>query len=112
MTAGRCARSRRTSWRSAAGKSSTTAGTSDERHRPRGGTLRATPDFGGYAMFRLLVLLPLMVGPPGYKHVGGRNGVEVFRQMSSPAIDLYAEGDIEAPPWAVRAALLDYDHAS
>jgi polyketide cyclase/dehydrase/lipid transport protein len=64
------------------------------------------------AMFRVLVLLPLLVGPAGYKHVGGRHGVEVFRRMSSPAIELYAEGDIEAPPAVVRDVLLDYDHAS
>ncbi len=62
-------------------------------------------------MFRLLVLLPLVVGPQGYKHVGGAHGVEVFRLMSSPAIDLYAEGDIEAPPAVVRDVLFDYGNA-
>ena len=64
-------------------------------------------------MFRLLALaVPLLVNPPSYKHVGGRNGVEVFRNTSSPVIDLVAEGDIEAPPAVVRDVLLDYDHAS
>ncbi|HXU74675.1 MAG TPA: START domain-containing protein [Polyangia bacterium] len=64
-------------------------------------------------MFRLLVLfLPLLTAPPDFKHVGGAHGVEVFRQMSSPVIDLYAEGDIDAPPAIVRDVLLDYDHAS
>ena len=44
-------------------------------------------------MFRLLVLaLPLLVNPGNYKHVGGTNGVEVFRQMSSPVIDLLRRG--------------------
>jgi hypothetical protein len=63
-------------------------------------------------MFRLIVLLPLVTAPAGWKHVGGRSGVEVFRHLSSPVIDLYAEGDIEAPPSVVRDVLLDYEHAS
>ena len=65
-------------------------------------------------MFRLLVLaLPLLASNvPGFKHVGGKYGVEVFRDMSSPVIDLYAEGDIEAPPAVVRDVLLDYANAS
>ena len=65
-------------------------------------------------MLRLLVLaLPLLAGgPPGFKHVGSRSGVEVYRLMSSPVIDLYAEGDIEAPPAVVRDVILDYDNAA
>jgi hypothetical protein len=65
-------------------------------------------------MFRLLVLtLPLLAGTPGnFKHVGGKNGVEVYRQMNSPVIDLLAEGDIEAPPSVVRDVVLDYANAS
>lgn len=65
-------------------------------------------------MLRLLLLaLPLVTGPlPGFKHVGGKNGVEVYRLMSSPVIDLFAEGDIEAPPAVVRDVLLDYDNAA
>ena len=64
-------------------------------------------------MFRLLVLvLPLMTAPPDFKHVGGSHGVEVFRQEKSAVIDLYAEGDIEAPPAVVRDVLLDFEHAS
>ena len=65
-------------------------------------------------MFRLLALaLPLLAAPPpNFKHVGGANGVEVFRQEKSPVIDLYAEGDIPAPPSVVRDVLLDYDHAA
>ncbi len=64
-------------------------------------------------MLRLLALaLPLLVAdPPGFKHVGGRNGVEVFRNMASPVIDLYAVGEIAAPPDVVRDVLLDYDNA-
>ena len=63
-------------------------------------------------MFRLLLLsLPLLTAPPNFKHVGGAHGVEVFRQDKSPVIDLYAEGDIDAPPAVVRDVLLDYDHA-
>jgi hypothetical protein len=68
-------------------------------------------------MFRLLTLaLPLLSMHPaqaaGYKHVGGKNGVEVYRQTNSPAIELLAEGDIDAPPEVVRAVLLDYANAS
>jgi hypothetical protein len=65
-------------------------------------------------MFRLLALaLPLLAGSPGnYKHVGGKSGVEVYRQMNSPVIDLLAEGDIDAPPSLVRDVLLDYPNAS
>ncbi len=64
-------------------------------------------------MLRLLALaLPLLAAdPPGFKHVGGRNGVEVFRNMASPVIDLYAVGEIAAPPDVVRDVLLDYDNA-
>src|SRR3954447_24686334 len=65
-------------------------------------------------MFRLLALaLPLMAGIPGnFKHVGGKHGVEVYRQMGSKVIDLAAEGDIDAPPSVVRDVLLDYPNAS
>jgi hypothetical protein len=65
-------------------------------------------------MLRLLALaLPLMVANvPGFKHVGGKDGVEVYRNMSSRVIDLYAVGDIDAPPAVVRDVLLDYQDAS
>jgi len=65
-------------------------------------------------MLRLLVLaLPLLAADVrGFKHVGGKDGVEVFRNMASRVIDLYAEGDIAAPPSVVRDVLLDYDNAS
>jgi hypothetical protein len=66
-------------------------------------------------MNALLLLVPLLAvtnGPSGYKHVGGADGVEVYRQMSSQVIDLVAEGDIDAPPSAVRAVVLDYVNAA
>ena len=65
-------------------------------------------------MLRLLALaLPLLAANPhNFKHVGGKHGVEVFRNEKSPVIDLYAEGDIEAPPSVVRDVLVDYAHAS
>lgn len=65
-------------------------------------------------MLRLLVLaLPLLAADVrGFKHVGGKDGVEVFRNMASRVIDLYSEGDIAAPPSVVRDVLLDYDNAS
>jgi hypothetical protein len=59
----------------------------------------------------LAATLLVATGAPGYKHVGGKSGVEVFRQMDSPAIDLMAEGDFEGPPSAVLGVILDYDHA-
>jgi hypothetical protein len=65
-------------------------------------------------MRALLMMVPLVVGGavPGYKHVGGHSGVEVYRQMQSPDIDLLAEGDIDAPPSMVRDIVLDYQNAS
>ncbi len=65
-------------------------------------------------MFRLLaVALPLFAADAGkLKHVGGKHGVEVYRNMASPAIDLLAEGDIDAPPSVVRDVVLDYANAS
>ncbi|MDB4968613.1 MAG: Collagenase [Myxococcales bacterium] len=64
-------------------------------------------------MNALLMMVPLVVASamPGYKHVGGANGVEVYRQMQSPDIDLVAEGDIDAPPSMVRGIVLDYANA-
>ena len=65
-------------------------------------------------MFRLLALaLPLLAANMGsFKHIGGKHGVKVFRNLASPVIDLYAEGDIDAPPSVVRDVLLDYANAS
>jgi hypothetical protein len=61
----------------------------------------------------IYLLLPLLVGDGGsYKHVGGASGVEVYRQMRSPVIDLLAEGEFDAPPARVLAILLDYANAS
>jgi hypothetical protein len=62
---------------------------------------------GSWALATLL----MATGAPGYKHVGGDKGVTVYRQMQSPVIDLQAEGDFEAPPSAVMATILDFDHA-
>jgi hypothetical protein len=64
-------------------------------------------------MLAFLALVPLLVAnvAPSYKHVGGKSGVEVYRQMASPVIDLMAEGDIDAPPSAVRDVLIDYANA-
>src|SRR5258706_11179186 len=60
----------------------------------------------------LSLALLLAGAAPGYKHVGGRGGVEVYRLTSSPVIDLWAEGDIDAPPAVVRDVLLDYANAN
>ncbi len=56
-------------------------------------------------------LLPLVVAG-GFTHVGGAAGVDVYRRLASPVIDLRAEGDIDAPPSRVRQVLLDYANAS
>lgn len=48
---------------------------------------------------------------PGYKRVGGNHGVDVSRKLATSAIDLVAEGDIEAPPALIRTILLDYPRA-
>jgi hypothetical protein len=65
-------------------------------------------------MLRLLLVLPLLVAPDGggFERVGGTHGVEVYRRMASPFIDLLAQGEIDAPPGQVRDALLDYDDAT
>jgi Polyketide cyclase / dehydrase and lipid transport len=62
-------------------------------------------------MLRLMLLAPLLAANASFKHVGGANGVEVYRQMSSPVIELFAEGDVDAPPAVVRDVLLDFDNA-
>jgi len=62
-------------------------------------------------MLARLLLLPLLTIGAGYTHVGGRAGIEVYRQLDSPIIDLVAEGDLDAPPADVAAILLDYAHA-
>jgi hypothetical protein len=62
---------------------------------------------GGMALATVL----LAAGVPGYKHVGGDKGVKVYRQMQSPAIDLMADGELEAPPTAVLAVVTDYAQA-
>jgi hypothetical protein len=60
-----------------------------------------------------LALIPLVAAAqaPGFKHVGSHAGVEVYRQMRSPVIELVADGEIAAPPSQVRAVVLDYAHA-
>jgi hypothetical protein len=64
-------------------------------------------------MFAFLAWVPLLAATlaPGYKHVGGKSGVEVYRQMQSPVIELLAEGEIDAPPSVVRDVLIDYPNA-
>jgi hypothetical protein len=64
-------------------------------------------------MRELLMIVPLLLTglSPNYKHVGGAHEVEVYRQPQPEAIDLIAEGDIDAPPEVVRAVVLDYANA-
>jgi len=49
---------------------------------------------------------------PGYDHVGGHDGVEVYARKDPNRIELMTVGDIAAPPEAVQAVLLDYANAS
>src|SRR5262245_57907068 len=60
-------------------------------------------------MYRILALLGLLAtAPPGYNRFTSGDGVVVYRRDQGPAIELYAEGVIAAPPEQVRAVLLDY----
>jgi Polyketide cyclase / dehydrase and lipid transport len=49
---------------------------------------------------------------PGYEHVGGHDGVEVYARKDPHRIELMTVGDINAPPEVVQAVLLDYANAS
>ena len=53
----------------------------------------------------------LAVNAGSFKHVGGKQGVQVSRLMDSRVIDLLAEGDIDAPPSVVRDVVLDFPNA-
>jgi hypothetical protein len=53
-----------------------------------------------------MVFLSMLSGQ-GYQKVGERDGVTVYRRADH-AIDLAAEGDIDAPPDVVRRVLIDY----
>jgi hypothetical protein len=64
-------------------------------------------------MMHALAILPVVaLTGVGYSHVGSAHGVEVYRRLGSPVIDLMAEGDFEAPPARVREIVLDYAKAS
>jgi hypothetical protein len=55
----------------------------------------------------LLLTLILASGNEGFRKIGEHAGVTVYRR-DAHAIDLAAEGDIDAPPEIVRRVLLDY----
>jgi hypothetical protein len=76
-----------------------------------GGTPAAQAGARRMPMAAALVFSLLLAGHTGYTHVGYADGVDVYRQLQSPLIDLLAEGDFEAPPAVVSALLLDYTHA-
>jgi hypothetical protein len=44
----------------------------------------------------------------GFVPIGGHDGVQIYMQKSSAAIELAAVGEFDAPPAEVQAALLDY----
>jgi hypothetical protein len=63
-------------------------------------------------MVAFAFVIPLLIaGHAGYTHVGSAAGVDVYRQMASPLIDLRAEGAFHAPPEVVADVLLDYANA-
>lgn len=55
----------------------------------------------------MLMVLTAALSQEGYQHVGGKAGVDVYRR-SGHAIDLAAEGNIDAPPDVVLRVLTDY----
>lgn len=56
-------------------------------------------------------LFALLSTPPvGYELVGKRADVTVYRKPGVSGIELFAEGDIGAPPLEVQQVLLDYAH--
>ncbi len=55
----------------------------------------------------MLLLMTTALANQGYERVGEKAGVEVFRRPGH-AIDLAAEGDIDAPPEVVMKVLTDY----
>ena len=55
----------------------------------------------------MLLLMTAALSKEGYEPVGERSGVEVYRRPGH-AIDLAAEGDIDAPPEVVLRVLTDY----
>ena len=55
----------------------------------------------------MMLLLAATLGREGYERVGEKAGVEVYRRAGH-AIDLAAEGDIDAPPDVVLKVLTDY----
>src|SRR5213080_2983328 len=60
-------------------------------------------------MVRAVMLLMMTVGlsNEGYERIGEKAGVDVYRR-GGHAIDLAAEGDIDAPPDVVLRVLTDY----
>ena len=60
-------------------------------------------------MIKAIMLLVMAVGlsNEGYERIGGKDGVDVYRR-SGHAIDLAAEGVIDAPPDVVLKVLTDY----
>lgn len=55
----------------------------------------------------MLLLVTAALSKEGYQQIGERSGVEVYRRQGH-AIDLAAEGDIDAPPAVVLKVLTDY----
>lgn len=59
----------------------------------------------------LLSLVGVGAGPfAGYELVTKSAGVTVYRHLGAHGVELFAEGDIAAPPQRVQTVLLDYEH--
>ena len=55
----------------------------------------------------MMLLVTAALSQEGYQQIGEKSGVEVYRRQGH-AIDLAAEGDIDAPPDVVLKVLTDY----
>src|SRR6266545_4263152 len=59
------------------------------------------------AVMLLLMTMTVALSREGYQRIGDRSGVTVYRRAGH-AIDLAAEGDIDAAPDVVMRVLTDY----
>jgi hypothetical protein len=53
-------------------------------------------------------ILAVLMTSQGFAPIGGAQGVEVFQRQDASIIELIADGEIDAPPSAVQAVLIDY----
>ena len=63
------------------------------------------------SMLTMMTLTLALASGQQFVSIGVKQGVEVFERKDSPAIELAAEGEIDASPEEVQAVLLDYPAA-